>query len=207
MAKGSKTAVHVLRYPPGTLVGDYLRAGAGIGVGLCVLAINPVSWPLGLIFGGLTGMFGAFGLRTAQRHLTKVGVDRSGLARAAFGTREIPWDELHQVKLRYFGTKRQQRSEGGFYQLKLAGAGTRMTFESNLDGFDYLVWRAAKAARENRRSVDPTTAGNLLDLGIDADGEQTPPAAVAERARQVDGADADRRDAFGRDGPARRRSA
>lgn len=194
--------MQVLRYPPGTLVGDYLRAGAGVGVGVGVLAVNPTSWPLLLVFGGVAGLFGVFGARTAERHITRVGVDSREIARAGLGTRRIAWDSIDRVRLRYYGTRRQQRGEGGFYQLTLGGDGAKMVFESNLEGFDFLVWRAAKAARENRVSVDPGTAGNMLDLGLDADGEHPPPQPVAEMARRVDSGGGDAPDP-----PGSRRSA
>ena len=60
-------------------------------------------------------------------------------------------------------------------QLTLKGGGTSITFESSLAGFDYITWRASKAARENGLSMDPTSAGNLLAIGLDADGESPPP--------------------------------
>lgn len=167
-----------LRYPTGTLLGDYLRAGAGVGVGLGVLATMPAGWAVGVVFGGLAGMFGVFGVRTIERHVTRVAVSEDEIARAALDTRVIPWREVSAVKLRYYGTKRQERQSGGFMQLTLRGAGTKMVFESNLEGFDYLVWRAAQAARRGGVSVDPTTAGNMLQLGIDADSETPPPAHV-----------------------------
>ena len=60
-------------------------------------------------------------------------------------------------------------------QLTLKGGGTSFTLESSLEGFDYIAWRASKAARENGLSMDPTSAGNLLAIGLDADGEMPPP--------------------------------
>ena len=66
-------------------------------------------------------------------------------------------------------------------QLTLKGAGTSLTYDSGLEGFDYLAWRAAKALRENGRDIDPTSAGNLLTLGLDADGEMPPPDAAGAR--------------------------
>ncbi len=60
-------------------------------------------------------------------------------------------------------------------QLTLTGGGTSLTFESSLAGFDYITWRASKAARENGLSMDSTSAGNLLAIGLDADGESPPP--------------------------------
>ncbi len=60
-------------------------------------------------------------------------------------------------------------------QLTLTGAGATMTLESSIDGFEYIAWRATKAARENGLSLDPASAGNLLELGIDADADQPAP--------------------------------
>ena len=60
-------------------------------------------------------------------------------------------------------------------QLTLKGAGASMSLESSIDGFEYIAWRATKAARENGVSLDPASAGNLLELGIDADQDQPAP--------------------------------
>jgi len=87
----------------------------------------------------------------------------------------MAWGDLQRLKLRYFGTKRQARAEGGFMQLKLKGGGRSLTYDSGLEGFDYVAWRAAKAIRENGLSMDSTSAGNLLSLGVDADQETAPP--------------------------------
>lgn len=179
--------MQVLRYPAGSLVGDYIRAAAGVGVGVGVLSTTPVGWTVGLIFGALAGTFGLFGARTLERHVTRVAVSEDEIARSSLGTRVIPWNRLEHARLRYYGTRRQQRNKDGFMQLKLRGAGTSMTFESNLEGFDYLVWRTAAAARTNGVSLDPTSAGNMLVLGIDADAEGRPPPHVAAMAEAIDG--------------------
>jgi hypothetical protein len=56
-----------------------------------------------------------------------------------------------------------------------------MTLESSIGGFEYIAWRAAKAARENGVSLDPTSAGNLLEIGIDADEDKPAPEIKATR--------------------------
>lgn len=178
--------METLRYPPGSLLGDYLRSAAGFGVGVGVLATASASWPVIAVFGTLAGLFGIFGARTFERHVTRVAVNDSEIARAAIGTRIIPWDRLEHARLRYYGSRRQQRDQDGFMQLKLRGAGTTITFESNLQGFDYIVWRAARAIRDNGVSLDPTSAGNMLALGIDADAETPPPPHVAEMAEGIE---------------------
>jgi hypothetical protein len=163
--------MNVFRYPVRSLTGDYLRAGVGLAVGLSVLASAPASVTVVVIFGGLTALFLGFAYRTVRRHLIQVAVTAEAIRGSGPGDRELPWDKLDSVKLRYFGTRRQRHREtgGGFMQLTLEGAGASLTLESSIEGFEYIAWRAAKAARENGVGLDPASAGNLLELGIDAD--------------------------------------
>ena len=164
------------RYPPKRLMGDYLRAGVGTIFGLAVLVTADTSWGVVLVFGSLTLIFGAFGLRTVSQHRLRVAINELGIYTKGLSTRELPWDALKSMRLRYFGTRRQRKhSGGGFLELKLMGNGNSMTFESSLEGFRDIAWHAAKAARENGVSLDPGTAGNLLQIGIDADSETPRP--------------------------------
>ena len=169
--------MNVFRYPVRSLVGDYLRASVGLAVGLGVLASAPGSVTVIVIFGGLTALFGGFAYRTLRRHLLRVALTAEAIHGSGLGTREVPWGKLDLVKLRYFGTRRQRQREtgGGFMQLTLEGAGASLTLESSIEGFEYIAWRATKAARENGVGLDPTSAGNLLELGIDADEDGPPP--------------------------------
>ena len=168
--------MNVFRYPVRSLVGDYLRASVGLAVGLGVLASAPGSVTVIVIFGGLTALFGGFAYRTLRRHLLRLALTAEAI-HGGLGTREVPWGKLDLVKLRYFGTRRQRQREtgGGFMQLTLEGAGASLTLESSIEGFEYIAWRATKAARENGVGLDPTSAGNLLELGIDADEDGPPP--------------------------------
>ena len=165
----------VLRYPVRSLVGDYLRAASGLGVGLVVLASSPSNTVIVVIFGAIALLFGAFGLRTVQRNITQVALSKEGIACRDFRMRTIFWQDLDRLKLRFYGSRRRSSQDrSNFLQLTLAGAGKSLSFESSIEGFELIAWRAAKAARENAVSVDPTSAGNLLGIGIDAD-EETPP--------------------------------
>jgi hypothetical protein len=167
----------VFRYPTKSLIGDYVRSAAGLAVGIGVLANALSSLTIVIIFGVLTALFLGFGLRTMKRHVLKVAVTNDGICSTGFGTREMPWRALDRLRLRYYGTRRQRvrESSGGFMELTLGGAGASMRLESSIDGFEYIAWRAAKAARENGVSLDPASAGNLLELGIDADEDQPAP--------------------------------
>ncbi len=176
--------INVFRYPARSLVGDYLRAGVGVAVGLGALTNATGSITLLIIFGGLTALFGGFAYRTAQRHLLRVAITAEAICASGLGTRELPWDRLNMLKLSFYGTRRQRSREagGGFMQLSLKGAGTSLSLESSIEGFEYIVWRAVKAARENGVDLDPTSAGNLLVLGIDADEDGPAPDTEAPRS-------------------------
>lgn len=169
----------VYRYPPRSLAGDYLRSSVGLGIGIGVLATVPPNLVVVGVGGSFVLLFGVFGARTLSRHLARIAVTDEEICSTGFGTRVLSWSNLEQVKLRYYGTRRQDREGGGggggFMQLTLKGAGASFTFESSMDGFRYVAWRAAKALRDNERSIDPTSAGNLLAIGLDADGEKPPP--------------------------------
>ena len=167
----------VHRYPARALAGDYIRAVAGLAVGLGVLLSTPLSPAIVTIFGSWSALFGYFAFRTVQRNVTRVAITDTEICDVGLRTRVMAWADLQWLKLRYFGTKRQARAEGGFMQLKLKGGGRSLTYDSGMEGFDYVAWRAAKAIRDNGFSMDPTSAGNLLSLGVDADRESPPPEA------------------------------
>ena len=167
----------VHRYPARALAGDYIRAAAGLAVGLGVLLSTPLSPAIVAIFGSWSALFGYFAFRTVQRNVTRVAITDTEICDVGLRTRVMAWADLQWLKLRYFGTKRQARAEGGFMQLKLKGGGRSLTYDSGMEGFDYVAWRAAKAIRDNGFSMDPTSAGNLLSLGVDADQESPPPEA------------------------------
>ena len=188
--------MQVYRYPASTLSGDYLRGGVGLVVAVGVLSSQPDSTAVTMVFALLGLFFSFFLLRTFQRQVTKVALSEEEIARADFWTRAITWAGLERVKLRYFGTRRERRMDGdgmpagGFMQLTLKGDGRSMTFESNLEGFEMIAWRAARAARENGVSIDPTSAGNLLAIGVDADGEGPPPDGIGlPKGRIIGGPD------------------
>jgi hypothetical protein len=167
--------MRVLRYPSRVLVADYIRSAAGLLVGFGVLLSVPATPAIIVVFGGLAGLFSFFGFRTVQRQITRIAGTDVEICNAGFGSSVLYWSDLERMKLRYYGTKRQERGQGGFMQLTLRGGGKSLTCDSSIEGFQYIAWRAAKAARENGVSVDPASAGNLLALGLDADGEAPPP--------------------------------
>ena len=165
----------VYRYPVRALSGDYIRAATGLAVGCGVLLSVPASPAIIGVFGGLAGLFSFFGYRTIERHVTKMAVTDREICSSGFGTRLLAWSDLKTIKLRYYGTKRQDRATGGFMQLTLKGGGTSLTCDSSMEGFAQVAWLATKAARENGVAFDQASLGNLLALGIDIDRETPAP--------------------------------
>jgi len=158
-------------YEPAALRADYARAGAGVVVcgGLLVLA-SPLPVVAFLLL-ALVLLFAVYGLRTWLRQHTRIDVDEQGV-RATVGNlmrREIPWDGLNDLRVRYFSTKRD-RSDG-WLQLSLSGGGQTLRCDSGLSGFPALVEQSYAAARRANLALNPTTVTNLKSLGLASDVE------------------------------------
>lgn len=162
-----------LRYPPGRLVPDYLRAAAGLSLTLGPLLFVETHPAVFWILAAMAALFAAFLLRTLERHVTRVRLDETGIAVAGPLPRAIRWSELSDFKLAYYSTRRDR--EQGWMQLKLAGGGRTLTVESALDGFEAVTERALTAARHNGVAVGDTTQENLSALGLIAEPKPADP--------------------------------
>ena len=166
----------LLRYRRRSLVGDYVRSSVGVGAAVVVLSPLPESWLVWAIFGTIGSLFGIFGLRTLQRQFSVFSLSDEGITCRDYRTRRITWRDLENLKVRFFGARRRATKDRlAFLQLTLEGGGVRLVLESSLESFEYVTWRAARALRDNQKSSDSTTAGNLLAIGIDADSAGPPP--------------------------------
>ena len=67
------------RYPPRSLVGDYLRSAGGVALGVFALMAAGASTWVVAIFGSVTAIFGYFGFRTMERQLLEVAVTPEGI--------------------------------------------------------------------------------------------------------------------------------
>lgn len=181
-----------LSYPSRVLVGDWLRTATGLAIGLGALLSVPWNFWILAIFGSVTLLFTYFGLRTLERQLQSVGISEEGVLFRDWRTRALPWAELEEMRLRFYGTRRQHRRlgegedpTGGFLELRLRARGRKAVLDSTLPGFSLVAWRAAQAARERGLSFDPVTAGNLLTLGVDPDKDTPPPEMALEWSEAV----------------------
>jgi hypothetical protein len=153
------------RYPINALIGDYVRAGIGI-----VLTAGPaLAVPTGslgqYILLPLTALFVLFAARTFWRQISVVEMTVEGIALNNPRPQRLRWDQLRDLRLRYYWTKSDRT--GGWMQLTLTGDGVKIRIDSALDGFVDVARRAAAASSDNGVKVSSVTATNFGSLGID----------------------------------------
>ncbi|MGD9615575.1 MAG: hypothetical protein AB7H90_09540 [Alphaproteobacteria bacterium] len=151
-------------YPASAMIGDYLRAAAGIVPAGAIFATVPVAPFPATVLGGFAIVFGIFGLRTALRHNTSIEIGDIGIRARGLVERRIAWAELDRVKLSYYSTRRDRKS--GWMQLELSGGGTKLGLDSRIEGFGEVARRAAEAAYARQLQLSESTAANLEALGI-----------------------------------------
>jgi len=151
-------------YSSSAMLGDYLRAAAGLLPVAAVFATVSVDTVVAVLFGGFGAIFGAFGIRTALRHGTILEVSETGLRAAGLRRVMIPWAALDRMKLAYYSTRRDRKA--GWMQLQLGAGPARLTLDSRLDGFEQLVRHAAIAAAARDLELSEATAANLQALHI-----------------------------------------
>jgi hypothetical protein len=153
-----------LRYSPGALAPDLLRAGAGVLVcGMIASVVDVDSWAF-IVFIGLAVVFAGFGALTLHRGRLRILVSADDVL-AHPGAQCLRWAALCGFTLDYYSTRRDR--EGGWMQLTLTDAdGVRLRVDSRLTGFSELVARAVGAALDNSVQMTPTTLENLESLGI-----------------------------------------
>ncbi len=150
------------RYPKKSIMADYARAAVGVGVTGVPLILAELSGFFGLLVIGLWGLFAAYGVRTAIRHLTTIDVSEIGIRTLGPIARAVPWEELRDVQLRYYSTRRD-RTEG-WMQLKVRGAGARIGIDSALVGFDDVLEWVAEAAGRQGIELNEATQENLQQV-------------------------------------------
>jgi hypothetical protein len=152
------------RYPTAAMVGDYLRAAAGLVPAVAIFATTPLSEAGTVVLGGFAAIFAIFGLRTLLRHGTSLEMTDTELRAIGIWRRTIVWAELDRMKLAYYSTRRDRKS--GWMQLELGARSTRLGLDSRITGFDRIVRRTAAAAAARDLELSDTTIANLHALGL-----------------------------------------
>lgn len=151
-------------YPASAMVGDYLRAAAGLvpaGVLLTTVQVGSVA---ATVLGGFAAIFAIFGVRTVLRHGTSVEMNDTELRAHGISQQTIAWADLDRMKLAYYSTRRDRRS--GWMQLELRAGAGRLKLDSRLAGFDQVVRRAAGAAADRGLDLNEATVANLQAIGV-----------------------------------------
>ncbi len=87
-------------YPGSAMLGDYLRAAAGLVPTAAILVFAPLGAVGAAVVGGLVALFAVFGLRTALRHGTRVEMTETGLSASGPLGVTIRWAELDRMQAR-----------------------------------------------------------------------------------------------------------
>lgn len=170
------------RYDRSAIGWDYARGGFGLALtGGPALSVPMVSW-LGFVFGGLGVLFAIYLGRTWLRSVTVVEVDEAGIRTTGPLGAAIAWQDLADLDLRYFATRRDK--EAGWMQMKLRGGGASMSLESSLQDFAIVAERVAEAAVRNRLALSDVTRENLRALGLYS-GAEVPGGTVPEQVERV----------------------
>ena len=155
-------------YPRRAIALEYFYTVLGLTFTLLPLAlVTPLQAVTGVL-SGLAFLFFTFGIRTALRHNVFVEVSDSGITlgrmlNSSWGE-TIPWNEISELKLSYFSTRRDRH--GGWMQLRLRGNKRTIRLDSTLDGFDKLLSHAAHQVRRQGLELSPETLQNLNALGV-----------------------------------------
>jgi hypothetical protein len=151
-------------YSSSAMLGDYLRAAAGLVPVAAIFATVSVDTVPAVILLGVGAIFGAFGVRTALRHGTILEVGESGMRSVGLRRAAISWAALDRMKLAYYSTRRDRKS--GWMQLQLGAGPARLTLDSRLDGFEQVVRQATLAATARELDLSEATVANLQALHI-----------------------------------------
>jgi hypothetical protein len=151
-------------YPTSAMLGDYVRAAAGLFLSSGILATMSTGMIAEFVIGGFAALFALFGARTALRHGTHLEVTETALTASGLLRISILWSELDRLKLSYYSTRRDRRD--GWMQLELRSGVSSLRVDSRIEGFAELVGMSARAATRRGLSLDPATSANLLALRV-----------------------------------------
>ena len=165
------------RYPTNRILADYFLGGAGtlMSIGLIILASSAVY--IDVICGALTAVFVLFTIRTAFRHRMRILADAEGLTVRGGPVRQMKWQELDGLTLRYYSARRNRKD--GWMTLGLKSRGRSLAIDSHIEGFETLARLAADAAAARGLELDPTTRSNYAAMEV----VLPPPAGALEQAR------------------------
>ena len=158
------------QYEPGMIRKDLLLALAGAVLVAIPLVQVWQSWVGLIILLPLFVLISVFGLRAWRRGRVVVRSDETGIHVSEGGERSrfIEWQELRELRVRYYGARKAQ-DEGGRHYLEMCltgGQRQRIRIESSLDGFLELLTEIVEIAHQRGLKFDDITRDNLRSMGL-----------------------------------------
>ena len=154
----------VHRYPPQSLLGDYMRAGLGLLLTVPPLLFFEPGTAIGLALFIVAAVCLFFVVRTAERNRAIISLEDDAIAVTSFRSARITWADMARMNLAYYAIKRDK--SGGWMELTLKDATNTIKLDSRLEGFLVIVVKAARVARERRLPLNQITLTNLKALNI-----------------------------------------
>ena len=154
----------VHRYPPQTLLGDYVRAGLGLLLTVPPLLFLAPGTAIALALLIVAGVCLFFVARTVERNRAIVSLDDEAITLTTFRMSRVRWADLARMTLSYYTVKRDKSD--GWMELILKDDKATIKLDSRLDGFLAIVVKAARVARERRIPLNQITLSNLKALKI-----------------------------------------
>jgi hypothetical protein len=157
------------QYPGSVLLKDILGGVAGLLVCAALIVLGQPSIWSALILYGFVGLFAYYVLRILVRSRCHIVMDSGGLSvysssGASDVRQRLGWAELERLDLNYYCTRRDGRE--GWLNLRLRGAGTSLSLDSRLSGFEQVLSNALDAARRRGVAISAATAANLVGIGL-----------------------------------------
>ncbi len=160
-----------LRYHRRDIHADLLRAGLGLVACVVPMFFLEPGATATYVLALPAALFALFGARTFTNARTVVLLDENGIRAEGGHTADIRWDDLSDVRLSYFSTRRDR--ESGWMQLKLKGQKGTLGLHSTLDGFEDVCRAAFRATQARGLELTEASARNFAMLGLGAAIPQT----------------------------------
>jgi hypothetical protein len=99
-----------------------------------------------------------------MRQMRRLELTGDGISIAGPFPGAIRWDDVEDVRLAYYSTRRDGRD--GWMQLVLRGGGHTLRLDSRIAGFEAIATQAAAVAERRGLALSPSTTANLAAMGI-----------------------------------------
>ncbi|OUR76219.1 hypothetical protein A9Q83_15560 [Alphaproteobacteria bacterium 46_93_T64] len=157
--------VKTYSYSAKEITKEYWRSGTGVTLSVLPLLLFRPSSVIVYILGSFLCLFAFYGVRAYGRKRMSIILGDRAIQVTGLREKLIQWEELEELKLAYFSTRRD--GEMGWMQLRLKSRGDRLRVESTISDFWELVSICAEKAREKGLALDPATVRNMQALGLD----------------------------------------